>query len=371
MARKKITTRARPKTGLAGAPRDNFFSLKHYFNYEIDKKTYSKIIKEYAKSRYNKDELACMNANPEWKFATYSHVAASCYWDTLGEEFPESYPAKEKLFPKYFAELIESGKKILEEKVEEAENDATPAPRRLTPQELLARKVNETVLPDIDGLIESWIEGDLSQSIDLYELFQKYDLKGAAVEQVRRFINTYSEEMSDALDKKCEQATEAYAHLTKKELRRRIKMIADMNLDLDRVKDAAKAKRTVRKAKPKPIDKQVARVKYKKEDNDLKLVSINPTKIIGANRLLVLNAKYKTITEYITTAVNGFEVSGTTIKNFDPDKSRSKKLRKVEEFLPFVKKSVKQFDKAFTALTTKESNPNGRLNDETILLRAD
>lgn len=366
MAAKKAV-RARPKTGLAGAPKGNFESLKHYFQFEIDKKTYSKTVRDYAKARFTKDEVKAIEANPEWKFATYSHVAASCYWDMLGEEFPENYPAKERLLPEYFADLIEAGKKILAEK--KAEEAVQPV-RRLSPQELLARKVSQTVMSDIDDLEEAWLNGEKAK-LDLYEAFRKHDLKGAAVEQVRRYLEPMLSEYDDALNKNCEQAVEGYAHLSKAELKRRVNVLSDMMSDLDSIKDASKAKRTVRKPKAKPIEKQVANVKYKAEDNELKLVSINPAQMVGAHRLLVLNSKYKTVTEYVTDAVSGFEIKGTTIQNFDPEKSRQKKLRKPEEFLPFVKKTAKQFDKAFTALTTKEAKPNGRLNDDTLILRAE
>lgn len=357
MARKQIARR--PKTGLAGAPKDSFDKLKSYFHYEIDKKGYSKIIREYAKARYTKDEYSAIDANPEYKFTAFSHVAASCYWDSLGEEFPENYPANTSLLPQYFAELIETGKSILGIK-QESQSDAPV--KRLSPQELLARKVNNTVMYDIDALEDAWYEGE-KEKIDLYEVFRKHDLKGAAVEQVKQYIERVLNEYT------CDDVDEYYGQLGKVEIKRRVKVLNEMLADLERVRDASKAKRTVRKSKPKPIEKQVARVQYQKEDADLKIVSINPAQIIGSHRLIVINTKYRAVTEYVTDAINGFEISGTTIKNFDPEKSRTKKLRKPEEFIPFVKKSVKQFDKAFTALTTKQSTPNGRLNNDTILMR--
>jgi hypothetical protein len=50
--------------------------------------------------------------------------------------------------------------------------------------------------------------------------------------------------------------------------------------------------------------------------------------------------------------------------------SRQVKLRKPDEFLPFVlNKTVKQIDTEWKKLTTKSSTPNGRLNNDTILLR--
>ena len=113
-------------------------------------------------------------------------------------------------------------------------------------------------------------------------------------------------------------------------------------------------------------------MKYQKEDRDLKVVSINPATIIGAGRLLVLNTKTRTLTEYVTDRRDGFEIKGTTLQGFDFDKGRIKTLRKPQEFIPIaLKKTVRQFDKLFEALTTKETKPTGRINADCILLRAD
>ena len=58
-------------------------------------------------------------------------------------------------------------------------------------------------------------------------------------------------------------------------------------------------------------------------------------------------------------------------KIFDKVNSRCTKLRKPDEFIAIIQnKSVTQIDKEFKQLTTKVNVPNGRLNMDTILLRA-
>ena len=143
------------------------------------------------------------------------------------------------------------------------------------------------------------------------------------------------------------------------------------SLDLDKLKAAAKATRATKVKGPKAADKQVTRVQYKKEDNEFKLVSIPPIKMVGQTRLFTFNTKTRILSEYITQAANGFEISGTSLKNFDKVNSRCTKLRKPDEFIAIVQnKSVTQIDKEFKQLTTKVNVPNGRLNMDTILLRA-
>ena len=174
----------------------------------------------------------------------------------------------------------------------------------------------------------------------------------------------------DAYFKRCEQAVEGYSHLKKSELNRRINECHSILNDLSKIKLATRAQRKVSVKKPKSADKQVAKLKYKKEDSEFKIVSINPIQIIGCVMLYTFNTKYKVLTQYVTRAGNGFEISGSTIKNFSKEDSRSIKLRKPDEFLPIVmSKSQTQIDKEWNTLTTKTTKPNGRLNAETILLR--
>ena len=111
-------------------------------------------------------------------------------------------------------------------------------------------------------------------------------------------------------------------------------------------------------------------MKYKKEDSEYKLVSVPPIQMIGKTRLFVFNTKYRTLSEYVTTSVSGFEISGSTIKNFDTVNSRMIKLRKPDDILPDVlKKTPKQIDSILKTIKTKVKVPNGRINKDTILLR--
>jgi len=77
------------------------------------------------------------------------------------------------------------------------------------------------------------------------------------------------------------------------------------------------------------------------------------------------------LTQYVTTSTKGFEISGSTIKNFDDSLSKTSRLRKPQDVLPEVLKlTPKQMDKrVWDKLTTKISVPNGRINKDCVLLR--
>lgn len=368
--KKKAPLPRRIKTGLGAVPLDSsrgFEGIKYYFHYELDKKDVMACIKDYIKKNYSKDDAKAALAHPEYKYSMFSHYAATAFLIEKGYEFDEKTSVYPPALKKYCDSLVEDGKAILAEKA--LEQTVTANVVVLSPQQRLANKVAETIMVDLDELEDAWISGEKAE-IELYELMKKHELKGAAVPFIMPVLEGWLLDYSDAYNKTCEQAVEGYSHLTRRELKRRITTIEKMIADLESFKAAQKAQRAPRVKKPKAADKQVAKVKYKKEDNEFKLASISPIQIVGANKLYVFNTKYKQLTIYSTDAVNGFEISGTTIKNFYPDDSIKITLRKPADVLPDVlKKSPNQINKIIQSLTTKPSVPNGRLNEDTILLR--
>ena len=92
--------------------------------------------------------------------------------------------------------------------------------------------------------------------------------------------------------------------------------------------------------------------------------------IVGSRRLYTFHVKERMLTEFVTQSANGFEISGTTIKNYDQVNSRSVRLRKPEEMLGvFQTQTAKQIDKYWATLTTVTVKPTGRINKDMILLR--
>ena len=364
--KKKFVSRAR--YGLVNIPIDKGFeATKYYMHNEVDRKDIADILKTYIKTNFSKSDAKAMLANPEYKFTIFSHYSATIYWLNAGQETDERISQYVDGLKRYCADLLERGKILLKEK--EAEQKEKGNVVTLSPQQKLERKIARTIMVDLDDLEDAWIRGEKAD-INVYLLFKKHGLSGSATIPVRQVVEGWLLDYGDAYHKRCEQAVEGYAHLKRPELNRRIKVCENILADLESIKSAAKANRTIRIKRPVTADKMVAKVKYKKEDKDFKLVSISPVMIIGKKRLLTFNTKYKELCEYVTEDPRGFTVKGTTIQNFDADISRSVKLRKPDEFLPIAQtKTAKQIDAAWKGLTTKTGKPTGRLNAETILLR--
>ena len=364
---KKKVLRARARTGLAGIPVDKGFNaVKDYFHLQVDKKDCVSQVKTWVKKNFPQPAKYIL-ANPEYHFSM-THHAATAFWynnDLYKNNDADGDNAKEflnNLFDRMIP-LIDKGKVIYEEK-QKANNIVS-----ISPAVKLMRKINNTIMQELLDLEDKWIDGD-DATINIYDRFKYHGLTNTAISHVKPMIEGWLLDYEDAYHKRCEQAVEGYSHLKRSTLNHRIKVCKAMLEDLERIRSATKASRNVKVKRPKSVDKQVAKVQYKKEDNDFKIVSINPIQIPTKTRLYAFNTKSKMVIEYVTESVNGFEISGSTIKNFSKGSSRTICLRKPLDFLPIVlQKTPKQIDVAWQTLKTKTKVPNGRINKDTILLR--
>ena len=260
---------------------------------------------------------------------------------------------------------IHEGRKIAEPTVGEA------APSGPSPMERLAVKTQGTIIMDLDVLLDKWIVArNEAETIPVFEKMKEYGLPGAACAQVERWLEKQMTEYVGAYEKTDEQLVEGYRHLTSKQLKARVTACETMLADLGKFKHSAKAERTPRAKKLPSAEKQVKNVKYLKHDEELKITSINPIRIVGAYRVLAYHTKYRMIYDYVAQSALGIQIKGTSLKNLDESLCRSRTLRKPEDFLTIVQnETAKRIDKAWDALTTKEKKPNGRINEDIILLR--
>ena len=334
----------------------------NYYNYHYKPKDYSPYCIRFAEEvlGYKKKDIQALKKLKDWQFLK----AKSCILHFRGWEHNER---EMEYFVPLFSELLESAKLVVEEKKEEQKKK----PPQISPVERTRRKVIDTVYGDFqEEVVDQWIDGNYKIKFDMYNKFKLSGLKSNAINMVKDMIQLDYDVISDAYNKTCDQAVEAYSHVSKSELKSMIKTMDDSFSDLERLRDSFKATRMPRAKKPKASDKQVVNLKYNKEDIDSKLTSINPVLIPGKYRLFVYNVKQKKLTEYICDRTSGFEVSGSTLKFFDPKMSRTTTLRKPDEILPqILNKTARQIENLWGNLTTKIYKPTGRINSDCILLR--
>jgi hypothetical protein len=225
-------------------------------------------------------------------------------------------------------------------------------------------EVRSNLIGEIMGMIDDDVE-----SIDLYRHLQGIAAKAMHVKVLVSKLSATRDELREALEGNDPQLKEAYPY--RAEVKKLLALYEKMVADCERHMGNAKSQRAPRKKKEKPVNEQVKRVQYLKQWPELKLVSIDPTQIVGAMSLWVYNVKYKTLIHYKSRELAGFKVKGTTLTNYDADGSEQRALRKPEKTLDDVLKGTPAYlKKVMESLTTKPSKPNGRMNENTILLRA-
>jgi len=176
-------------------------------------------------------------------------------------------------------------------------------------------------------------------------------------------------EIKEAIAGDNDQIVEGYSNFNKRELKKLLGFLEEIVSDCQQQIQNAKANRAPRKRKAVSPTKVVSKMKFMKEFAELKLKSCKPEDILTSTELWVYNTKYRKVTVYKSDG-GTLSVKGTTILGFDVKESKTMTLRKPEEFFKGLAMGKRALNGAFKKLTTKPSAPNGRVNEECILLGA-
>lgn len=193
------------------------------------------------------------------------------------------------------------------------------------------------------------------------------NISGMVAKRIGDYYKLNVDEIDEALEGKDEQLVEGYSFLTRTELKKFRSALQSI------VDDCAQHQVTVKKprvVKAKPPAVIVKKLKYMFKHDLLNLKSCNPADIIGSKELWAYNIKYRKLVAYVADDSDTLSVKGTTIINYSIAKSWSWTLRNPEKFFKDISIGKRNLNTAVKALTTKPTVPNGRINEETILLGA-
>jgi hypothetical protein len=181
-------------------------------------------------------------------------------------------------------------------------------------------------------------------------------------------IAKITQELREAVEGSDKQLVEGYSNFKKPELKKLLAAYEELNDQLNQSKKIVVRK--PRATKVVPAGDVVKRLKFAKENQELKLKSVSPTAIVGAEEVWLFNTKYKKLQYY--RAVDGMTltVKGTTLMNFDAAKSEQRTVRKPETVTPLQEKGKRAMAQFLKSLTTKPAAVNGRVNEEVIILAA-
>ena len=252
------------------------------------------------------------------------------------------------------------------ETVETAEDQ--PQKNLVTIQDRIKDRASELI-----GELEEETDVFFTEGVIQFDI-KKWSLEKGIKPQVAKRITEHFrpqyEEITEALQGKDPDLVEAYSRWRKPVLKVMAIFLKKIIDHLDETAEAHIATRKPRKKKVKPPHVLVAKMKYRPDWADLNITSIDPKGIIGATQLWVINSKTRNLSVYHSVDPNGLSVRGSTITGYDEVSSITKKVRKPREVLPQVLNEGKVGLRGIMkTLTTAETKANGRINQDTILLR--
>jgi len=356
---------------------DKFYAHFHnsslYYRSEYGgKELKPQVIKWLTQKGVDKSIVASFKRTKDWRSHLTMGTIASCLLKGMPEQRADFNNGKNTA-----DWLLAQVNKVIAEGREDVEEATDDVAKTTTVQPSIQDRLREVALSmteDIESAIESWqvdAESFEPKAFKVLNLLKGKDAKAAHARVIRdQYAKSLAELEELASGQADEQLREAYSHRSKKHIRKLIDFYTEVNSACTMLMQESKINRKPRAKKVVPADKIVAKLKYKKSDEPLKLVSINPADIIGSKELWIYNTKTRKLGKYVAADFMELGVKGTTITGFSETLSVQKTLRKpveqLKEFKSAGKVALRKFLEDIKATDTKM---NGRINEETILLK--
>ncbi len=273
--------------------------------------------------------------------------------------------------------LLDRHKEYIQEKVLGAIKQAEPEPAAEKPKTEAYRptiqdRLNEKTAEQI-GELEGQYDLAVKNTADfkVYEFLVEQKVPQSQLNKFEDVYRARRAELELAQSKADEQLTEAYSHYRAADYKRIYGFIDSILSAVEQYRGVKKATKKLRVKRPVSKEKLVAKLKYAKDNKELKLVSINPADIPGATTLWCYDTKTRKIIVYHADGLTGpLGVKGTTITGFDISKSIAKTLRKPEDQLKEFMKAGKVDSRKFVdSVKTTATKATGRINANQLLLK--
>ena len=240
--------------------------------------------------------------------------------------------------------------------------------RKVTIQDRLHERTSE-IIGEIEGIYDQ-VTKKQDVSFKMYDFLTAHNVPQSQLTKISQVFAARAIELAAAQNKKDPQLAEGYSHYRRADYQRIGKFIADLLAGIEEYRGVKRAVKKARVRKAPSKEKLVAKLKYARDDKVLKVVSINPVDIVGAQELWVYNIKTRKLGRYVAEAMGQLGIKGTSIIGFDEVKSVAKTLRKPDEQLRDFAKAGKVTLRTYIKdIKAVEVRLNGRINEETLLLR--
>jgi len=249
-------------------------------------------------------------------------------------------------------------------------------PTRPNIQEILKDKAREAA-GELEGLFDEYITSGAGAKHTLRPI-DEVAKKNVMPQHISLLTDVWKKklnEIEEVLKGTDSQLVQGYSQLNKTQLKNVVKFIELVISDLNSYISVKKAAKAPRARKAVPVEKIVAKLKYLKTFKDtaskLDLLSISPIKLHGASEAWVYDTAKRKLHHFIADDYSKtFTVKGNTLLGFDSAQSEVKTLRKPSEQIKEVMGSKPAARKYFKDIKAVSTTPNGRFNDQMIILKA-
>ena len=231
--------------------------------------------------------------------------------------------------------------------------------------QLNIREKARNIIGDIEHMIDS------GSQFSVYEFLKQSEIPPTYSAFIADFYSKMVNELTEVLKGTDADLKYGYRNHSKAEIKRMLDFYTLIVNEATQYGDNAKQiRKSNRKPKTVTTEKIIKNFKFKKNDQELKLVSIEPQQILAAQELWTFNTKTKILSVYRAKDQGGLGIKTVNITGFDETTSISKRLRKPEQTLAKIMTGGKSTLKnIMNELTTTAIACKPRISSDTILLK--
>jgi molybdopterin converting factor small subunit len=351
----------------------HYHNAMHYYNIQFSGKDLKPAVLTWmTENGYEKSVITDFKKSKDWRVSTTMGAIASCLSRGMPEQrddFNKGTNTKEW--------LINAINKVIDDSKNDVEPDDEVENKPTTQTVSIQERVREATFKmteEIEDAIEVWMETPEKfdpKQFKILNLLKGKEVKAAHARVIKDYYSFGLKELSEVIEGKDEDLKEGYKYRNKKQINNLLAFYKEIDSACTMLMEEAKVLRKPRAKKAIPKDKIVEKLKFLKTFEPLKLVSVNPTDILGSKELWTYNTKTRKLGKYIADDMTGpLGIKGTTIIGYDEHKSVQKTIRKPEDKLKEFKSAGKiALRKFLEDINATDTKLNGRINEDIILLK--
>ena len=349
-------------------------AMKYYRLESSAKELKPRVIDWMGRNDYTREQIQAFKKTKDWRCNLTMGAIAACLikgMPATKQGWNNNANSAEWL-KEQITKAVEDGKWDIEE-VEVVKAAKITAPVMNIQDRIREQAVGMS--DEIDAAIDSWIVDPEAFDPKAFKMVSLLRGKGAKAAQARYIKGFFARGLAElqelASGNADEQLKEGYKFASRKNVKKLIEFYESIAQACEQIAAEAKVLKKPRAKKVKPAEELVKKLKFLVTDSKLGVTSVPPAGIIGAQNVVVYNAKTRKIGYYVSANSDGFGVRNSSLTNFT-EKSFQKTLRKPPEQMKELKEqnTQRRFETWFSkGIKTTETMLNGRFTEDTVILR--